>query len=201
MVELFGLIDVQTISMVSAAIGVLAGVMNWIIRGRRAERQRQTEIETRQAQLFMQLYDKWSDIEFSKQRHEVWRMEWDDYEEFREKYNPYTNVEPWAAYNSTGRFYEGLGVLVHKKLIDISWVFDTMAEDVGYFWQKFEDYVKEAREHQVPEAWLFVEYLFNILRNNEAEIGGAFPNRRVVVTATSQQIDMPKHPVLIRRVN
>lgn len=30
MVELFGLIDVQTISMASAAIGILIGVFNWI---------------------------------------------------------------------------------------------------------------------------------------------------------------------------
>ncbi|UCH57168.1 MAG: hypothetical protein JSV18_07505, partial [Candidatus Bathyarchaeota archaeon] len=58
MVELFGLIDVQTISMASAAIGVLAGIVNWIVRTRRAERQKQTELETRQLQFCWQALER-----------------------------------------------------------------------------------------------------------------------------------------------
>ncbi|MCW4040091.1 MAG: hypothetical protein NWE83_04975 [Candidatus Bathyarchaeota archaeon] len=47
--------DVQTISITVAGIGIFIAAINSIISRRKADQQRQTEIETRQAELFMQL--------------------------------------------------------------------------------------------------------------------------------------------------
>ena len=188
MVDLSGLTNLVDFSIVSAAAGIIIGMFRGLLELRSINK-------TRQAELFMRLYNNWNSIEFSKQRHEMWRMEWNDYDDFRKKYNLRNNPEAWAAYNSAGRFYEGLGVLVHRKLIDISWMYDTMAEDVIYFWDKFKEYTKTTREDRVPEAWLFVEYLYNIILKNKAEIQGVFPHRHVAVTTTSQRLNLPKHPI------
>lgn len=47
--------DIQTISIVIAAVGVFIAAMNSVYSSREAWQQRQTEIETRQAELFMQI--------------------------------------------------------------------------------------------------------------------------------------------------
>lgn len=56
--------DVQSITVVIAGISVIVGVINPILSSRRADEQRQLTLntqqqalETRQAQLFMQIYD------------------------------------------------------------------------------------------------------------------------------------------------
>ena len=48
------LIDVQTVSIVIAAVSVVIGVANSILTNRRAESRRQIELETRQAEFYMQ---------------------------------------------------------------------------------------------------------------------------------------------------
>ena len=63
------LVDVQTISILIAASGLFIAAVNQILSNRRAEKQRQTN-------LFMGLYDRFNDIDFSKQ----WsRLRWLDY--------------------------------------------------------------------------------------------------------------------------
>jgi hypothetical protein len=56
---------------------VIIGVLSFMKSNRRAEEQRQIEIDTRQAQLLMQLYDQYNDAEFRKAMHTVLFQIWD----------------------------------------------------------------------------------------------------------------------------
>ena len=58
--------DVQTISVVIAAVSVVIGVINSILSSRRAEKNDEQMLETRQAQLYMQLYNRWNSLDFAK---------------------------------------------------------------------------------------------------------------------------------------
>ena len=49
-----------------------------------AQTQRQT-LDTRQAQLLMSLYQKWSESEFQNAYNEIQSWEWRDYEDYMEK--------------------------------------------------------------------------------------------------------------------
>lgn len=51
--------DVQTITVVIAGIGVIIGVVNSLLSSRKADQQRQAE-------LFMQMYERWSTPDFQK---------------------------------------------------------------------------------------------------------------------------------------
>ena len=51
--------DVQTATVVIAGISVIIGVINSILSSRRAEKNDQLMLETRQAQLFAQLHEWW----------------------------------------------------------------------------------------------------------------------------------------------
>lgn len=75
--------SIETVSIVIAAISVVIGVINSIRSNQKAEEQRQTEIETRQAELFTNIYNRWNtrDIQtaYGNIRH-LWQ--WNGFEDF-----------------------------------------------------------------------------------------------------------------------
>ena len=166
MVELFGLIDVQTISMASAAIGVLAGVINWIIRGRRAERQRQMEIETRQAQLLMEIYDHFLDPDITEAYSELYSRQTDNYDNY---VRTYIETGSDIEFVLVGRYLVGIGVLVKNGLIDISLVYDLMAWPILQTWEKYKPIVEGRRTALGFPLWEDVEYLYNELKKHEEQ--------------------------------
>ena len=79
MVDILGLIDVIDFSIILVALGVLVGVVNSIFASRRAEKQRQTEIEARQAELFMGLFSYMLDPEIYEMYRDVqYRWQWEN---------------------------------------------------------------------------------------------------------------------------
>lgn len=167
MVELFGLVDVQTISMASAAIGVLAGVINLIIRARRAEKQRQTEIETRQAQLLMEVYDHFLDPDITEAYSELYSRQTDNYDNYARTYiETGSDIE----FVLVGRYLVGIGVLVKNELIDISLVYDLMAWPIMQTWEKYKPIVEGRRIALGFPLWEDVEYLYNELKKHEEQL-------------------------------
>ena len=89
--------SIETVSIVIAAISVVIGVINSINSNRKAEEHRQTEIHTRQAELFMQMYRDWSAPEFRKAIHKMmFDHSWTDPEDFRQKYGARTNRDEFV---------------------------------------------------------------------------------------------------------
>lgn len=164
MVELFGLIDVQTISMASAAIGVLAGVVNWIIRLKRAERQRQTEIRTSQARLLMDIYDHFLDPDITEAYSELYSRRTDDYDDY---VRAYIETGSDIEFVLVGRYLVGIGVLVKNELIDISLVYDLMAWPIMQTWEKYKPIVEGRRVALSFPLWEDVEYLYHELKKYE----------------------------------
>ena len=80
--------SIETVSIVIAAISVVIGVINSIRSNQKADQQRQTEIDTRQAELYTNIYNRWNsrDIQtaYGNMRH-LWK--WDSYEDFLRKYS------------------------------------------------------------------------------------------------------------------
>ncbi|MCW4041873.1 MAG: hypothetical protein NWE83_14120 [Candidatus Bathyarchaeota archaeon] len=128
--------DVQTATVVIAGIGVIICVINSIIFSRRAEKNDQQMLETRQAQLFTQVYDRWSSRDAVKAYGLVrYKYQWSDYDDWFRKYGPDVDIEAYADYGTLLTFFEGLGVLVKKGLIDISLVEDLLANRIIWFWE------------------------------------------------------------------
>lgn len=170
MVDLLGLIDLQTISTASAAIGVVAGVVNWIIRSRKAEKQRQTEIKTRQAQLLMDIYDHFLDPDITEAYSELYSRRTDDYDDYARSYiETGSNIE----FVLVGRYLVGIGVLVKNGLIDVSLVHDLMAWPIMQTWEKYEPIVKGRRVELGFPLWEDVEYLYDELKKHEEQLSAA----------------------------
>ena len=105
------MIDYQTLSIIFAGISIGIASIYYALTLRRAAKDRQTTLETRQAQLFMQIRDKW-DKDMIRRRFEIISWEWENYGDFMEKYGPESNPEAWSNLISMGQFFEGVGVLV-----------------------------------------------------------------------------------------
>lgn len=159
---------VQTVSVLIAASAVVVGVISWISSKRGEERQRKTQI-------FLDLYKTYQSRTF---RRNISRMmidwEWKDFEEFRERY--LGSFENAAPANGTYAFFEGIGVLLKKNLIDKKLVNELVGNTTLWFWSKYEPIVKGSRE-QAKELfqtkrpwWLGFEYLANEMKKiQEAE--------------------------------
>jgi len=122
--------------------------------------------KTRKAQLFMQLYARFHNEEFLKKNIDIMNLEWEDFEDYWKKYGMNANPEATAMIHSVGNFFEGIGVLVKEKLIDLKLVDDLMTGLVKRYWEKMEPIIKQQRIiFNWPEAYEWTEYLYNEIKS------------------------------------
>ena len=89
-------------------------------------------------------------------------LEFKDYYDFVERYVSPTNVETWASMNTLCIFFEGVGVILRRKLVDMELVGDLFAAPVKLTWEKVKPLVKGLREQfDRPRIYGSFEYLFN----------------------------------------
>ena len=166
MVDLLGLMNLVDFSIISAALGVLAGVANSILVSRRAERQRQTEFETRQAHFCWQALERVHDKEFMRRVIELmYHMDFGDYEEWREKYGPITNPDAYVDYYNVTSTLQALGYLVQNGVIEPEALSKHIRpRSIIFLWEKIEPVVQVHRDELNPTAYDSFEYLANEMR-------------------------------------
>ena len=115
-------------------------------------------LETRQAQLFMQLYKRWQEMDMEKIR-SMSQTKLSGYEEFRER----TDKDPQfrKALNELRDFYEGLGVIVKEGYLSIRLVALMWAGTTRAFCENIVEPVIEDLQEQsgYPRAWSETGYL------------------------------------------
>jgi len=162
------MVDIQTVSIAIASAGVFAAAIYYILHLRHQTKMRQIEVETRQAQLFMQLYDHYLNRDTTRDENELlFHWKWKDFDDFWQKYGPETNIEAFAKWDSLETYFKGVGVLVKRKLIDLDLVRDLMGTGVILHWEKFGSVVKEFRRRYWPHAYEWYEYLYNEMKKRE----------------------------------
>jgi hypothetical protein len=147
-------VDVTEISAVVAAVGVLIGVVYYILDIRHQSKVRQTD-------LVMRLYSQFTSLEFQKVWEEVLKREAKDYYDLDKKYG-------MAESTVVGMFFEGIGILLKRKLIDIDLVDDMFTTPIKWTWEKMKDITLEARKvRNQPESLEWFEYLYNEMKKRE----------------------------------
>jgi hypothetical protein len=165
------MVDIQTISIVIASAGVFAAAAYYIFQLRHQSSMRQTEIETRQANLFIQIYNYYYSEHFLSNESEIiFGWNWKDFDDFWQKYGPSTNAEAFAKWDSVGTYFKGVGVLLKRKLIDLDLVDELMGTSIRLYWEKSSSIVKEIRARLWPHAYEWLEYLYNELQKRDKQI-------------------------------
>ncbi|UCH04926.1 MAG: hypothetical protein JSW05_01860 [Candidatus Thorarchaeota archaeon] len=143
--------DVASVSIVIASMSVVLGVIL-------ATLQLREQSKTRQAQLFMEIYAQFSQSELLERRFQL-------VEAFKDQTQD-GHPEIWETsrgdMSSILFFFEGVGVLVKRRLIDVNLVADLMSGPTMWVWEAIENWVMWRREiENRPQLWEWIEYLYH----------------------------------------
>jgi hypothetical protein len=153
--------EVQTVSIAVASASVVAGVIYYIFQIRHQTRTRQTELVTRLASTFARK-------EFQQ---ELWELLNDlksgAFHSESDIVKKYGSIYPETAY-----FFEELGVLLKRKLVDISLVDDLFSAPIIRFWEAAKPFVERARKQlNEPQYAEHIDYLYNEMKKRERKLG------------------------------
>ncbi len=157
------MVDTNTLSLVLTGIGIIIALAYYTLTVRNQNR-------TRQAQLFMQLYETYRSQEFRKLQMLISRHEYIDFEDFWGKFGADVNLDAWSTWLTVAAYFNGIGVLVKKKLISIDLVEELLSNVITRRWQKMGPILVEYRETMATdhvrkhEVWHGFEYLANEMR-------------------------------------
>jgi len=142
-------------------IALIVGIAYYLFIMRNSQRNQKMQIETRQAQLFIQLYNSYrydtQDLDIDS----FLEAELASYEDF---VRLSTDEDFVKVLSSLGGFFEGIGVMVREGYIPVRLVALQWGGITRRFWEKLEPCLSELREVRgFPRAWAETEYLFNEL--------------------------------------
>ena len=150
-------VDIQTVSIAIASAGVFIAAVYYILQIRHQTKLRQTD-------LIMRLYSRFGSEGFQKTFDKVRRREALSFHDYEEKYG-------WAEWIAVGTFFEGIGVLLYRKLIDIGLVDDLFTAPIKMSWDKMKDTLIEARkELGQPTIFEWFEYLYGEMQKREQKL-------------------------------
>jgi hypothetical protein len=105
--------------------------------------------------------------EFQKAYQKVMHLEIKDSTDFMKKYA--ADIEVQTALYSVGIFFEGIGVLVKRKLIDMDLVDDLFSQPILRTWEIMASITKAARERlKSPSIGEWHEYLYTVMKKRLA---------------------------------
>ena len=116
--------DIASISTLVATGAVIAGVVFAYLEVRSLVRTRQTE-------LIIGLYSTYGSKEFQEALMKTMTLEFKNFEDFRKKYassSDYSETPEFIANEMVSVFFEGIGVLLHRELINIELVGDLFSD-------------------------------------------------------------------------
>jgi hypothetical protein len=151
------MVDVQTISIVIASCGVLVAAIYYVLQIRHQTKLRQTDLVMRLYSTFgsKEFVDAWARIESSKFKN----------------YNEYVKKYGVGDYAQCATFFEGIGVLLQKKLIDINLVDALFSEPLKFMYERMKPMIEGNRE-QLHSQRVFehFEYLYNEMKKRGQQL-------------------------------
>ncbi len=148
--------EIQAAYYMVAATGVLVAATYYVMNMK-------ATLQTRQAQLFMHLYDRMSQPELSAIINNIrYNLKWSDPEDFWRKYGAETNIDEYSRIASAGNYFKGIGVLLKKGLIDKMFIYDLLSSPLKVYWERMGPVIIERRRvTNNPNLFAFVDYLYD----------------------------------------
>jgi hypothetical protein len=151
--------DVTTISTIAAAIGVIIGIVLAIEQLRHIARQREADFLIKMNVGFSMTGERGLENMIT-----VMGCQFKDYDDFNAKFGPlYISNNPVSmAFVGLGLYFEGVGVLLHRGLVDADDIYDFQGGAVILTWEKFKPLAEGLRKQlDSDEYYVFFEYLRN----------------------------------------
>ena len=122
-------------------------------------------LENRNAQLLMRIYDKYTETKLMRQQMEIINCDcdWTDVEDFWNRYGPETNTEFYTSFGRLAYYFDGIGVLVKRNLVEKEAIYDLMGAHILQYWNNYYGPIMSGLREKWdnPDAYLQFEYLAN----------------------------------------
>jgi hypothetical protein len=129
-------VDITAITTLLGLSSIIVGIIGSLHTMRRFAKARQLSIFM---DFLKQIYDK----EFIKDMLEIQEWTWESVDELFLKYGPQTNPDEMVKWARVGSYFDGIGKIVEKGLINHTFIPETLAISIINFWEKFEPWVDE----------------------------------------------------------
>jgi hypothetical protein len=154
------MVDVQTISIAIASASVVAGVIYYSLQIRLQTKARQTD-------MVMRLYTAFGGKEMREAWEKISTRECTDFNAYKSEYG-------LSEINEVGWFFEGVGILLRRKLINIALVDDLFSSPIKISWEKIKPIAEgERKQFGRPQIWEWFEYLYNEMQKREQQLAKA----------------------------
>lgn len=158
--------DVPTVSVVIASASVIAGAVYYMLETRHQRVVRQTESILRLSPWF-----SLSAREIQEAIAQVCSIEYTDYEDYLAKY--YGKPEH-ISFKLLGNYFEGIGLLVYRKLVGSEIVFDFWGDIAQSLWEENEQLIMAMRKDSgEPRMFEFWEYLYKDMKKSKLSLAAA----------------------------
>jgi hypothetical protein len=144
----------QTISVGIASASIVIGVIYYGLQIRHQSRTRDTDMVIRLSSAF-------DNVEFTNAYTRIATTKSDSLKDFVEKCSP-------QALFMVGNYYERIGVLLHRKLIDAGLISDIL--NVEVMWETMKPYVLYMRERYGSATFEWFEYLYDEVKKREQKL-------------------------------
>lgn len=142
------MVDIQTVSIVFAAASVVLGIAYYIFDLRDKAKAKQTD-------LVMELFSHFGSREYQESWQRIMTGEFKDYDDFVRKHGL---ADTWEV----AMLFEGMGLLVQRKLVDIDTVDDLISGPIKSTWEKIAPIIEGyRRQSSQPQFCEWFEYLYN----------------------------------------
>jgi hypothetical protein len=157
------MVDIQAFSIAIASAGVLAGVIYYILEIRHQSRLRQTESVIRLSPFF-----NMNAREMQEAITQVCSIEYENYDDYLERYS---GKPENTMLKILGNYFEGIGILVSKKLVEADIVYNFWGDIIQSSWEKIKPLIADMRKDSGDlNMFVFWEYLHDEMKKRKQRL-------------------------------
>ena len=153
-------IDVPAVSVVIASLSVVGSAVYFLIETRHQRRVRQTES--------IIALSPWFDLDakdIQEAISKVCSMKYTSYEDYLSKYD---GKPEQTSFKLLGNYFEGIGLLVRKKLVEVDIVFDFWGDIAESVWDRNQEIIQGIRKDSgTPYSFLNWELLVKDIKEKK----------------------------------
>jgi hypothetical protein len=160
-------LDISSITGIITAVGVVVGVIYYILEIRHQTRIRETDLAIRMNPSF-----NLTAIEAQQAMAKVIALEYKDYDDFAKKYGSMLSDTPTTmAVVTVCNYFEAIGYLRKRRLLGIDYTWDMAGEITIGMWEKIGPVVEGLRKQlNMPRQWEPFEYLYDEMKKREQQL-------------------------------
>ena len=148
------MVDIETISIVIASAGVIAGVIYYILEIRH-------ESKIRQMDLLMRLFSTFDSNEFQEEYIKFLDLKITDYDDYVKTYGLKGLFKIFP-------FFEALGIMLNKKMVSLDLVEQMYSQSIQIMWEKSKPIQEGLRKKYNQPKWgEWFEYLYDEVKKRE----------------------------------